>query len=165
MVFVLGLRWSCCAHATTCWIDCARLAVRPVSSVSAAWLSIIARFWRTLRMLIENPKERLWLAAGAVAGPASSILASSTSRLVRSTSTPTERPVWRASARTVVDTVALPIEQQVNGVENMLYMSSQSTGDGNLAITVTFKQGTDLNAAQVLVQNRVAIAVPQMPIR
>lgn len=68
-----------------------------------------------------------------------------------------------ASAETVAETVAAPIEQEINGVENMLYQSSQSTGDGNLTITVTFKVGADLDAAQVLVQNRVAIAVPRLP--
>ena len=60
-----------------------------------------------------------------------------------------------ASARTVIDTVALPIEQQVNGVENMIYMQSMSTSDGTYTLIVTFKIGTDLNFAQVLVQNRV----------
>src|SRR5919107_328916 len=64
-----------------------------------------------------------------------------------------------ANAETVAATVATPIEQQINGVEDMLYMSSYSTGDGNMSITVTFKLGTDLDKAQVLVQNRVAIAV------
>src|SRR6476661_9152629 len=68
-----------------------------------------------------------------------------------------------ASAETVARTVATPLEQEINGVENMLYMNSQSTGDGNLTITVTFAIGTDLDAAQVLVQNRVAIAVPRLP--
>jgi len=68
-----------------------------------------------------------------------------------------------ASAETVAETVAAPIEQEINGVDGMLYQSSQSTGDGRLTITVTFKSGTDLDAAQVLVQNRVAIAVPRLP--
>ena len=68
-----------------------------------------------------------------------------------------------ASAETVAQTVATPIEEQVNGVENMLYMSSQSTNTGNLTVTVTFKVGTNLDVAQVQVQNRVAIALPQLP--
>ena len=68
-----------------------------------------------------------------------------------------------ASAQVVADTVAAPIEQQVNGVEKMLYMSSQCTNDGAYNLTVTFALGTDLDMAQVLVQNRVAIAQPTLP--
>ncbi len=68
-----------------------------------------------------------------------------------------------ASAQTVADTVAAPIEQEINGVENMIYMSSQSTSDGNLALTVTFEVGTDIDRAQVLVQNRVSAAERRLP--
>jgi len=68
-----------------------------------------------------------------------------------------------ASAQTISDTVAAPIEQQINGVEDMLYIYSQATSNGQLTITITFKLGTDLDKAQVLVQNRVAIAQPQLP--
>ncbi|HEX8481171.1 MAG TPA: multidrug efflux RND transporter permease subunit [Allosphingosinicella sp.] len=67
-----------------------------------------------------------------------------------------------ASAETMAETVAAPIEQEVNGVEGMLYMSSSST-NGAAGITVTFEAGTDLDAAQVLVQNRVALAEPRLP--
>src|SRR3954471_4826763 len=68
-----------------------------------------------------------------------------------------------ASAQTVAETVATPLEEQINGVENMLYMVSQSTSDGNCQITITFKLGTNLDQAQVLVQNRVSIAQAQLP--
>ena len=68
-----------------------------------------------------------------------------------------------ASAKDVADAVASPIEQEVNGVEGMMYMSSQCTNDGSYNLTVTFKQGVDLNMAQVLVQNRVNLAVPKLP--
>ncbi len=68
-----------------------------------------------------------------------------------------------ASAQVVADTVAAPIEQQVNGVEGMLYMSSQMGNDGSYTLTVTFDIGVDLNTALVMVQNRVALAMPQLP--
>ncbi len=68
-----------------------------------------------------------------------------------------------ASAQVVADTVAAPIEQQVNGIENMLYMSSQMGNDGTYTLTVTFDIGTDLKTAVVMVQNRVALAMPQLP--
>src|SRR5271154_3786904 len=68
-----------------------------------------------------------------------------------------------ASAQVVADTVAAPIEQQVTGVEGMLYMSSQSGNDGSYSLTVTFDIGTNVNTALVMVQNRVALAMPQLP--
>lgn len=68
-----------------------------------------------------------------------------------------------ANVDTAAKTVATPLEQEINGIENMLYMSSQSTADGRVTITVTFKLGTDLDTAQVQVQNRVAIAEPRLP--
>lgn len=68
-----------------------------------------------------------------------------------------------ANAQTVAETVAAPIEQAINGVDDMIYQSSQSTGDGKTTITVTFKVGTDPDKAQVLVQNRVQTAIPRLP--
>ena len=68
-----------------------------------------------------------------------------------------------ASPETVAATVATPLEQEINGVENMLYMSSASSADGSLVIQVTFKVGTDIDLAQVHVQNRVALALPRLP--
>ncbi len=68
-----------------------------------------------------------------------------------------------ANAQVVAETVATPIEQEVNGVEDMLYMSSQSTNSGSMALTIAFKPGTNLDKAQVLVQNRVSLAEPRLP--
>jgi hydrophobe/amphiphile efflux-1 (HAE1) family protein len=68
-----------------------------------------------------------------------------------------------ANAQTVADTVVTPIEEQINGVENMIYVSSNSTGDGFFSISVSFELGTNLDIAQVQVQNRVAIAQPRLP--
>src|SRR3954454_11298060 len=68
-----------------------------------------------------------------------------------------------ASAKVVADTVAAPIEQQVNGIPGMLYMSSQMGNDGSYTLTVTFDTTVDLNTALVMVQNRVALAMPQLP--
>jgi multidrug efflux pump len=68
-----------------------------------------------------------------------------------------------ANPRVISEAVATPLEEQVNGVENMLYMSSQSTSDGVLTLTVTFRVGTDPDLAQVQVQNRVSQALPRLP--
>lgn len=68
-----------------------------------------------------------------------------------------------ATAEIAADTVASVLEQEINGVENMLYMKSENTANGATALTVTFKQGTDLDVAQVQVQNRVALAEPRLP--
>src|SRR4029450_10465801 len=68
-----------------------------------------------------------------------------------------------ASALDVAEAVAAPLEKEVNGVEGMMYMSSSCTNDGSYNLTVTFYQGVDLNVAQVLVQTRVALAIPRLP--
>ena len=68
-----------------------------------------------------------------------------------------------ANPKVIAETVASPLEQQINGVEGMLYMSSQSTADGTMTLTITFAQGTDLDNAQVQVQNRVSQALPKLP--
>lgn len=68
-----------------------------------------------------------------------------------------------ANPKVIAETVAAPLEEQINGVENMLYMSSQATTDGNMTITITFKLGTDPDLAQQLVQNRVSQALPRLP--
>ncbi|GHC00647.1 efflux RND transporter permease subunit [Cerasicoccus arenae] len=68
-----------------------------------------------------------------------------------------------ATPEILADTVAAPLEQEINGVENMMYMASSSTADGSVQITITFKLGTDLDTAQVLVQNRVGVAEPRLP--
>lgn len=68
-----------------------------------------------------------------------------------------------ASSEIIAETVAAPLEQEINGVESMLYVSSQSTNDGRLTISITFAPGTDLDTAQVLVQNRVSAALPRLP--
>ncbi len=68
-----------------------------------------------------------------------------------------------ASATPVAASVATPLEQEINGVENMLYMSSSCTNDGAYNLTVTFKLGTNIDMDQVLVQNRVSMAMPVLP--
>ena len=68
-----------------------------------------------------------------------------------------------ANPKVIAETVANPLEEQINGIENMLYMSSQSTSDGSLALTVTFKVGTDVEQAESQVQNRIQRALPRLP--
>src|SRR5688572_10424329 len=68
-----------------------------------------------------------------------------------------------ANPQVIAETVAAPLEQAINGVENMIYMSSQSTGDGTMTLTVTFRPGADVDQAQVQVQNRISQALPRLP--
>lgn len=68
-----------------------------------------------------------------------------------------------ANPEVIAETVAAPLEQAINGVENMLYMSSQAATDGRMTLTVTFRQGTDADMAQIQVQNRVSRALPRLP--
>lgn len=68
-----------------------------------------------------------------------------------------------ANPEVIADTVATPLEQEINGVEDMLYMSSQSTSNGMMQLTITFAIGTDIDKAQVLVENRIAVAEPRLP--
>src|SRR6187431_3050888 len=68
-----------------------------------------------------------------------------------------------ANPKVIAETVAAPLEQEINGVEDMLYMSSQATSDGTMLLTITFRLGTDVDNAQVQVQNRVAQALPRLP--
>src|SRR5262245_35778524 len=68
-----------------------------------------------------------------------------------------------ANPKVIAETVAAPLEEQVNGVENLLYMSSQATTDGVMTLTVTFKIGTDVDLVETLVQNRVQRALPRLP--
>jgi len=68
-----------------------------------------------------------------------------------------------ATAEEIADTVAAPLEQQINGITDMLYMSSSSTNEGRVSITVTFKNGTNIDIAQVDVQNRIQTVLPQLP--
>ena len=68
-----------------------------------------------------------------------------------------------ANPKVIAETVATPLEEQVNGVDNMLYMYSQSTSDGRMTLTVTFELGTDPDLAQQLVQNRISQALPRLP--
>src|SRR5690554_5835784 len=68
-----------------------------------------------------------------------------------------------ANPKVIAETVASPLEEAINGVDNMLYMQSQANSDGNLAVTITFRLGTDPDKAQQLVQNRVSQALPRLP--